>query len=241
MPVLKSAGGATLFVKREERLHVGVLDRAPKRPARQRSQNRLCTGRFFFCGLRIAGEDLRAARGDAAAGSPVGSADDQLPHIGRAARHIEPLDARAVQPEVDGIGNLRNTGASAARTAAATSRAFAFGLQVLARRRHTHPVQPGLDRDAHLVGIDLWIVLPDRRTWDANLEDVFAVDREVVLNRDACARIERQIVADPLVAGPFHRVPFGVVNIFDRLQRRVADGKPAYSASGRHVALEQRW
>ncbi len=89
-------------------------------------------------------------------------------------------------------------------------------------------------------GIDLRIVLADRRTGNANLEHVLAVDRKVVLNRDAGARIEGQIVADPLVARPLQRIALGVVNIFDRLQRDVADGEPADSARRRHVALEQR-
>ena len=134
MPVLEvCCCGATLLVKREERLDVGVLDRAPKRAARQRVRIVLAQAgsSFSVFGLQVKIFERLAVmpRPDV-----VGSADDELPDFGRAARHVESLHARAVQPEIDGIGHLGNTAASAARTAAASSRAFALDLEVLARR-----------------------------------------------------------------------------------------------------------
>ena len=67
-PASKSAWQASsLFIERKQRLNVGRSDRAPERAACERRENRLRARRFLFCGLRVAREDLRAARGDPAA------------------------------------------------------------------------------------------------------------------------------------------------------------------------------
>ena len=100
-------------------------------------------------------------------------------------------------------------------------------------------MQSRLHRNTDLVGVDLGIVLSDRRAWNANLEHVLAIDREVVLNRDAGARIERQIVAEPFVTDALDRIAFGVVDVFEGFEREVANRKPANPARRRHVALEQ--
>ena len=166
-----------------------------------------CGARAFFLrdSFAIANENLRTARGPAAAtalyGPPITSC---LTREFR--RHVEALDARAVQTQIDRKWYLRAAAAPYKSAAAATGRPFALGLRVFARRGNTHPVQTGLDRNAHLVRVDLGIVLPNLRTRDADLEHVLAVDREIVLNRNARARIERQIVADALVACPLQRV-----------------------------------
>ena len=76
---------------------------------------------FFLRALRIADENLRAARRGAAAGRAVGSADDQLPDVGRAARHVESLDAGAVQPQIDGRRDLGSAAAATASCAAAAA------------------------------------------------------------------------------------------------------------------------
>ena len=101
-------------------------------------------------------------------------------------------------------------------------------------------MQPRLHRNPDLVGVDLGIVLSDRQAWNANLEHVLAVDGKIVPDRNAGARIERQIVAEPFVPHTLHRVALGIVNLFDRLYREVADRQPADAARRRHVALEQR-
>jgi hypothetical protein len=62
---------------------------------------------------------------------------------------------------------------------------------------------------------------------DADLEHVLAIDREIVLDRHARARIERQVVAKPLVADTLEGVARGIVNLFKGLNREIPDGQPA--------------
>jgi hypothetical protein len=101
-----------------------------------------------------------------------------LPDVGCSAGHIESLDARAVQAEIDRIRHLRD---AAATGSTATRRTFALDLQIFARRRDAHPVKSRFHGDAHLIRIDLRIVLADRRAGDANLEDIFAIHGKVML------------------------------------------------------------
>ena len=149
---LRCGQAPALFIKREKRLDVCRGDRTPERAARERRQNRLGAGRFLFGRFRIAGENLRAACGRSAAGRPVRSADDQLPDVGCAAGHVESLDPRAIQPEID-----RDTAPAARRRRGLPAPPprpagpFAFDFQIFARRRDADPMKARLHRNAHLV------------------------------------------------------------------------------------------
>ena len=61
-------------------------------------------------------------------------------------------------------------------------RTFALDLQIFARRRDAHPVKSRFHRDAHLIRIDLRIVLADRRSRGMRtLNDIFAIHGKVML------------------------------------------------------------
>ena len=97
--------------------------------------------------------------------------------------HVEPLQAGAIQSEVDGPRRLRRTAASARSAAASTARRLAFDFQVLARRCHAHRVQAGLHGDAHLIRIGLRRFTVGLNTDEPNLEDVLGIEREVIPHR----------------------------------------------------------
>ena len=101
-------------------------------------------------------------------------------------------------------------------------------------------MEPGLDGDAHLIGIGFDFFALDRKARNPNLEHVVGVEREVVADRHPRARVERQLVVQLLVPGPVHRIALRIVNFLNRFEREIADREPADLPRGRHVPIEQR-
>ena len=128
--------------------------------------------------------------------------------------------------------NLRSTGvgiwAAPPRRRPRARRRVAFGLQVLARRGDADGVQPGLHGNAHLIRIGLRLFAVGLHAENPDLEDVLAVERKIVRDGDAGARVERQLVAQSLVAAAFERIALRVVDLLDRLHRQIADGQTAH-------------
>ena len=137
--------------------------------------------------------------------------------------------------------NLTSTGVGiwAAPRRRRRARCVAFGLEVLARRGDAHGVQSGLHGDAHLIRIDLGLFAISLHAVNPDLEDVLTVDRKIVRDGDAGARVERQVVAQSFVAAAFERVALRVVDLLDRLHRRIADGQTAHLVRRRQIAVEQ--
>ena len=102
-------------------------DRAPERAARQRGRE--SSARTPASSFAVFGSHVKIFERLAVMPRPdraVGTADDELPDVGCAARHVESLDARAVQPEIDRKRHLRNAAASAAGAAAPGPRCLRF-------------------------------------------------------------------------------------------------------------------
>src|SRR5262249_10068586 len=152
----------------------------------------------------------------------------------------ESLHARAAQAEIDWRRHLGLRQAAASAAAGPARGRVVFRLQVLARRGDADRVQAGLDREADLEWIDFGFFAASLNPGEADLEDVFGVDREVVRDGHAGARVERQVFAQLLVARRFVRIAFRVVDLLGRLQREIADGAAADPARRRQVAIEQR-
>ena len=240
-PFPGSAAAASLLVERVQGLDVGALTgRRNARRARVR-QNLTRTGRFIFGGRRTADENSCAARGRAPSGWVVRPSDNQPVDLGRSSREVEALDPLAVQADIDRIGYRGNSDASATARAATAAGHFAFSFKIFSRRCHTDRMESGLHRHADPVRIGFRLVASYRHALESNLEFVLRINREIVLHGNTGARVERQIVAEPLVARSLQRVALGVVNFFHGLHRQVADRKSADSAPSRHVPLEQRW
>ena len=60
-----------------------------------------------------------------------------------------------------------------------------------------------------------------------------------MLDGDAGARVERQLVVQLLVPAALDRIALDVVNVLDRLLCEIADSQTAHLARGRHVSVEQ--
>ena len=84
-------------------------------------------------------------------------------------------------------------------------------------------------RPAHALEVILILAL------QANLDEVLAVDRKIVVNRDAAARSERQVFALPVV---LHDVQRNFECFDRRARRRKARREPRDLASHRHVAFQ---
>ena len=71
---------------------------------------------------------------------------------------------------------------------------------------------------------------------ELELDEIFAVHGELIIDGNAAARAERQILAHPLV---LHEVALDLEDIDDRPTCRVADGQPADHARRRQIVLQQ--
>ena len=226
---------AALLVERVERLDVGARHGTPERAVRERGENRARAGRLLRRPLGAADENRRAARGLAAPGRLVRTADDQPADVRPRRRHVEPLHARAAQSQIDRPRDPDRPAASVAVVA----RRVPLGFQVLARRRHADRVQPGFHGDPDLERIGLRTV-SGLQARDPDLEHILGVERKVVRDRHAGARVERHVLVQLLVPRALVRIAFRVVNLFDRLQRQIADRQAADPARRRHVPIQQR-
>ena len=221
-----SAGAVELH----QRLDVVARDRPSKRPAREHGQNR--AGARVV--LRATDEDLRAAGRHPATGHVERPADHQLADFEAIAGDVEALHAQAVEAHVHGGGHITHKGRGRSQAGP-----FDFGLGVLAWRGHANGVQAGRDGKTCLERIGIGDLGARLKPAKADLEHIVRIDREIVLNRETGPRVERQVVADALVAHALERIARRAVDLLVGLLRRIADGQPADAARGRQITLDQ--
>ena len=177
------------LVEREQRLDVGARHRTPERAVRERGENRSRAGRLLR--RRSRGGRRKSSRRLGVSPRPVGVYGPptiSLVTSGVVAAHVESLQARAVQPQVDRRRDLRRAAPAAGPRRRPARRFRPSGSRAATSRRPCGARLSPATRTWY--GSISASSPPAARPTNANLEDVLGVERESSA-RPSCRRASR--------------------------------------------------
>src|SRR5262249_36849067 len=218
---------------------------AAKGAASQRGENRAGASVIILvAGCRAADKNPLATGCVSGPGGIIRPADEQASHLRSkpVVRDLESFEPSAVNADIQ-LGwwtvSLRRRGRR--NRAPTRRRRFELCFRRYPEEGDSHGVQTRFHRPAYLQNARIGVRHVRIVLGNLDLDDILGVQRKILTDRQAAARIERKIITHPLVSGAASRARLPRNGEFfpQGLDRHIAHGHAADRATYGYVSFEQ--